>query len=176
MILDHPPHLLLRNGRVAAGPTFTPSATAVAIAEDRIVAVGSDDELAALSALQTTVVDLGGRTVIPGLIDGHVHLMRAGQTWEEELHWDGLPTLAEAVGTIQRAASTLRPGEWIRVVGGWHPTQFHEGRGPTQAELDAHGEHLLCARRARRRHDYAEREGSSKPMMMHDGPVLEELR
>ena len=136
MIIDHPPHLLLRNGRVVAGPAFTPTVTAVAIAGERILALGSDDELTPLCGPETTVVDLGGRTAIPGLIDGHVHLMRAGQTWEEELHWDGLPTLAEAVGTIERAASTLRPGEWIRVVGGWHPTQFREGRGPTQAELD----------------------------------------
>jgi predicted amidohydrolase YtcJ len=132
----HRPHLLLLNGRVVAGTAFTPSVTAIAISGEHVLAVGSDGDLAALRGPETRVVDLGGRTVIPGLIDGHVHLMRAGQTWEEELHWDGLPTLAEAVGTIERAAATLRPGEWIRVVGGWHPTQFQEGRGPTQAELD----------------------------------------
>jgi predicted amidohydrolase YtcJ len=135
VIPERPPDLLLRNGRVVAGPQFTPSATAVAISGDRVLAVGSD-ELAVLSGPQTTVVDLGGRTVIPGLIDGHVHLMRAGQTWEDELHWDGVGTLAEALGMIERAAATLRPGEWVRVVGGWHPSQFAEGRGPTRADLD----------------------------------------
>jgi predicted amidohydrolase YtcJ len=62
--------------------------------------------------------------------------MRAGQTWEDELHWDGLPTLAEALGTVDRAAATLRPGEWVRVVGAWHPSQFRERRGPAREELD----------------------------------------
>jgi predicted amidohydrolase YtcJ len=133
----HPPaHLLLRNGRVVSGPAYLPSATALAIAGDRVLAVGSDRDLAALAGPETTVVDLGGRTVIPGLIDGHVHLMRAGQTWEDELHWDGLPTLAEALATVERAAATLRPGEWVRVVGAWHPSQFGERRGPTREELD----------------------------------------
>src|SRR2546427_686209 len=86
-----------------------------------VAPVGTVDEVLGLAGPATTVVDLGGRTAIPGLIDGHVHLMRAGQTWDEELHWDGLPSLAEALATIERAAAALRPGEWIRVVGGWHP-------------------------------------------------------
>jgi predicted amidohydrolase YtcJ len=133
----HPPaNLLLRNGRVVSGPAYLPSATALAIAGDRVLAVGSDRDLDALAGPETTVVDLGGRTVIPGLIDGHVHLMRAGQTWEDELHWDGLPTLAEALATVERAAATLRQGEWVRVVGAWHPSQFRERRGPSREELD----------------------------------------
>src|SRR5437879_3901488 len=133
---ERPCDFLLRGGRVVAGPAFTPSATAIAVAGERVLAVGSDGEVAALRGPGTTVVDLAGRTVIPGLVDGHVHLMRAGQTWEDEVHWDGVETLAEALGMIERSASTLRPGEWVRVVGGWHPSQFREGRGPTRAELD----------------------------------------
>src|SRR2546428_9539819 len=113
----HRPHLVLRNG-IVAGHAHAPSATAIAISQDRVLAVGMDDEVGALAGPGTTVVDVAGRTVVPGLIDGHVHLMRAGQTWEDELHWDGVSTLAEALGTIERAAATLRPGEWVRVVGG----------------------------------------------------------
>src|SRR2546429_5821799 len=119
---ERSPDFLLHSGRVVAGPAFTPSATAIAIAGERVLAVGSDGEVAALRGPGTTVLDLAGRTVIPGLVDGHVHLMRAGQTWEDELHWDGVETLAEALGMIERSASTLRPAEWVRVVGGWHPS------------------------------------------------------
>ncbi|MBO0687323.1 MAG: amidohydrolase family protein, partial [Candidatus Dormibacteraeota bacterium] len=87
---------------MAGGSGYTPSATAVAIAGDRVLAVGGEGEVGALAGPQTAVIDLGGRTVIPGLIDGHVHLMRAGQTWEDELHWEGVPTLAAALEMVSR--------------------------------------------------------------------------
>jgi predicted amidohydrolase YtcJ len=75
--------------------------------------------------------------VIPGLIDSHIHLVRAGLTWNDEVHWDGISTLDEALRLLAERATQLQAGSWIRVVGGWHPGQFAEGRGPSIEELDS---------------------------------------
>jgi len=80
--------------------------------------------------------DLRQRRVIPGLIDGHIHAVRAGACWDRELHWTGMPDVAAALDSIRAAAGSCQPGEWIRAVGGWHPSQFTEGRSPTRGELD----------------------------------------
>ncbi len=84
----------------------------------------------------TLITDLGGRRVIPGLIDAHFHAVRAGLTWNKELHWTGVRDIASALASIRRATASTEPGSWIRVVGGWHPSQFLENRVPTRAELD----------------------------------------
>lgn len=114
-----------------------PEPTALAVRGGRIMACGSDEDIRALAGDRTTVVDLQGRRVVPGLIDGHMHAVRAGATWASELRWTDLPDLATALSLIRTAADTARPGEWIRVVGGWHPSQFAEAREPDRAELDA---------------------------------------
>jgi predicted amidohydrolase YtcJ len=107
-----------------------------------VLAVGSDAELRELAGPGTRVIDLQGRRVIPGLIDGHLHAARAGLSWADELHWDGVPDLGTALASIHAAAERAAPGEWIRVVGGWHPDQFAQARAPTRAELDqAGGDH-----------------------------------
>lgn len=132
-------------GRVWPGGGAAPAGSeprALATAAGRVLALGSDDEVRELAGPRTTVVDLQGRRVIPGLIDGHLHAARAGLTWASELHWDGLPDVATALATVGAAAGHAAPGEWIRVVGGWHPHQFAEAREPTRAELDqAAGDH-----------------------------------
>lgn len=125
-------------GRVWPGarPAADGEPTALATGGGRVLALGSDAELRGLAGPDTTVIDLQGRRVIPGLIDGHLHAARAGLTWADELHWEGVPDLATALGSIRAAADRAAPGEWIRVVGGWHPHQFAEAREPTRAELD----------------------------------------
>jgi predicted amidohydrolase YtcJ len=114
-----------------------PEPTALAVCDGRVVACGSDAEIRALAGARSTVVDLRGRRVIPGLIDGHMHAVRGGATWASELRWTDVPDLRTALATIHGAVGTARPGEWVRVVGGWHPCQFTEAREPTRAELDA---------------------------------------
>jgi predicted amidohydrolase YtcJ len=113
-----------------------PEPSALAVAHGRIAALGSDQEISALAASGCKVVDLAGRRVIPGLIDGHIHAVRAGSSWDRELHWTWMPDIATALDSIRSAAGSCQPGEWIRAVGGWHPSQFTEGRSPTRAELD----------------------------------------
>jgi predicted amidohydrolase YtcJ len=110
---------------------------ALAISHGRVAALGTDHDVLALAGPGTQVVDLRGHRVVPGLIDGHLHAVRAGVTWADELHWSGIPTLAAALSTIRDAARVTAPGGWLRVIGGWHPTQFEERRPPSREELDA---------------------------------------
>jgi len=131
-----PADLVLVNGKiVTVDPVFSIK-QAVAIRGGTFVAVGTDAEARRFAGLATKVVDLGGRTVLPGLIDSHTHAIRAGITYDFELHWDRLPSLKVGLDQIAEKARTGAPGAWIRVLGGWHETQLTERRLPTQAELD----------------------------------------
>src|SRR5207302_1473746 len=89
----------------------------------------------------TRVVDLHGRTVVPGLIDSHIHAIRQGLTWDAELHWQTVPSLAEGLRMIRERAARTPPGTWIVVAGGWHESQFTERRKPTPQEIDAISAH-----------------------------------
>ena len=84
------------------------------------------------------MIDLQGRTVIPGLIDNHMHAIRAAQTFSTEVNWIGATSLAEALGRIHDAAQKMKPGSWLIVVTPPATTDaFKEHRRPTQAELIA---------------------------------------
>jgi hypothetical protein len=130
--------VLLRGGAIyrGAGIAGAPQlADALAIRDGRVHAVGPWRELEALAGPHTVTVDLDGRTVIPGLIDSHLHLARAGLTWTDEVFWYETPSLEQALNLLERKARQSPHGTWLRVVGGWHPGQFSERRGPTTAEL-----------------------------------------
>ena len=82
--------LLLTGGRVTtfADPDEGPAeAQSVAVAGGRIIAVGTDAELAHYAPLAAQVIDLDGRRVIPGLNDAHIHAMRGGLSWTRTVHW-----------------------------------------------------------------------------------------
>jgi hypothetical protein len=79
------PELLLLNGRFTTLDPAQPKASAVAIAEGRLVAVGHDEEVRALARDGTRIVDLGCRSVLPGLIDNHMHIIRGGLNFNMEL-------------------------------------------------------------------------------------------
>jgi predicted amidohydrolase YtcJ len=130
--------LVLRNGNVWTGRRDEDDAgfTAIRIRGNRIVAVGSDAEIASPGGPGAMTVDLGGRRVLPGLIDSHLHAIRAGLTYDDELDWTSTTTLGDALATIGAAARVRPPGTWITVGGGWHPSQLDAGRMPTRAELD----------------------------------------
>ena len=83
------------------------------------------------------MIDLQGRTVIPGFIDSHIHAIRAGQTFTTEVNWVGATSIAEAMSRIHEASLAKKPGSWLIVAGGWNAEQFKEKRRPTQADLVA---------------------------------------
>ncbi len=110
---------------------------AIAIAGGRVVAVGTDAELAAHAELAERVIELDGRRVIPGLNDSHIHAVRGGVSWTRTVHWEDVRSIADGLERIRQDAARRGPGEWVSVVGGWHSSQLAEGRAPTRAELDA---------------------------------------
>jgi predicted amidohydrolase YtcJ len=129
--------LIVRNGLITTLDASRPSASAVAIVDGRIAAVGDDAAVMKLAGPQTQVVDVGGRRVIPGLIDSHTHLIRGGLSYNMELRWDGVPSLAEAMRMLKQQAIRTPPPQWVRVVGGFNEYQFAERRMPTLAEINA---------------------------------------
>ena len=128
--------IVLRGGKIITVDGAFSIKQAVAIRDGRFVAVGSDGEIRDYIGPGTRVIDLLGRTVIPGLIDSHIHATVAGLSWDAELHWELNHTLADGLRQIATATKSQAPGSWIVVGGGWVPTQFAERRFPTRAELD----------------------------------------
>lgn len=132
-----PADLILRGGKIVTVDDEFSIREAVAIKDGRFLAVGTDREVRPLMGPATTVIDLAGRTVIPGLNDSSIQATVACLRWDAELHWQSTRTLADALNQISAAAKTRPPGIWIVVGGGWVPTQFAERRFPTRADLDA---------------------------------------
>ncbi|SFD94359.1 hypothetical protein SAMN05216577_14828 [Pseudomonas citronellolis] len=128
--------LILHNGRIHTVDRDNPTASAVAIKGGKFLAVGTDAQAMALRGSATQVVDLKGRTVIPGLNDSHLHLIRGGLNYNLELRWEGVPSLADALRLLKEQAERTPSPQWVRVVGGWTEFQFAEKRMPTLDELN----------------------------------------
>src|SRR5262249_39031413 len=129
--------LILHRGAFTTLAPTHPTATAVAIRDGRFLAVGAGQEVMALAGPKTKVVDLKGRRVLPGLIDNHLHIIRGGLNFNMELRWDGVRSLADAMGLLKRQVAVTPPPQWVRVVGGFSEHQFEEKRLPTIEELNA---------------------------------------
>jgi hypothetical protein len=128
---------VLINGKVlTVDPQFS-TQEAIAIHQGRVLAVGKSADIRKLASSGSRVIDLQGRTVIPGLIDSHLHGIRAALSFSTEVNWIGASSLDDAMGRIREAARTMKPGAWLIVAGGWNVQQFKEKRLPTQAELIA---------------------------------------
>ena len=132
-----PADTVLVNGKILTLDAKSTVAEALAIKGDRILAVGAFAKLKPLIAKSTRVIDLHGRTVVPGLIDSHMHAMRAALSFSTEVNWIGTKSIPEALQRLREAAKTRKPGDWLIVAGGWTPEQFAEKRRPTQAEIAA---------------------------------------
>jgi predicted amidohydrolase YtcJ len=128
--------LILTNGRFHTLDRSNPQADAVAIAGGRFVAVGSAPDVMRHRGATTRVIDLDGHTVIPGLNDSHLHLIRGGLNYNLELRWEGVPSLADALRMLREQAMRTPHPQWVRVVGGWNEFQFAEQRMPTLEELN----------------------------------------
>jgi predicted amidohydrolase YtcJ len=134
---DQSSNLILISGRIATLNPKQPTVEAVAIRDGKFIAVGSNDDALAHRGDRTKVVDLAKHTVIPGLNDSHLHLIRGGLNFNLELRWDGVPSLADALRMLKRQAERTPPPQWVRVVGGWSEFQFAERRMPTLQEINA---------------------------------------
>ncbi|WP_329560552.1 amidohydrolase [Kitasatospora sp. NBC_01266] len=134
---DQPADLVVRNAKVYTGDPVRPRASAVAIRDGLITAVGDDADVIPRIGPRTRVVDALGRRAVPGLNDSHLHVIRGGLNYVLELRWDGVPTLRQALAMLRAQAERTPPGQWVRVVGGWSADQFAERRLPTLSELNA---------------------------------------
>jgi predicted amidohydrolase YtcJ len=128
---------VLVNGKILTVDSRFTTQEAIGIRDGRIAAVGKTADVRKLAGPSTRIIDLKGKTVIPGLIDSHLHGIRAALSFATEVNWVGASSLDDALGRIRLAAKTMKPGAWLIVAGGWNVQQFKERRVPTQAELAA---------------------------------------
>ena len=129
------PDTVLVNGKIVTVDDRFTIAQAHAIKGERILKVGTTAEVEALRGPQTRVIDLAGRTVIPGLIDNHAHWVRAAE--HDELRFDGVTSRQQALKMLADRVHSVPAGQWIVVLGGWSEEQFtDEPRGFSLEELD----------------------------------------
>jgi predicted amidohydrolase YtcJ len=133
---QQPPDLILHNGKIATQDDRRSLVEAAAIRDGKFLAAGSDREIVRLRDQRTRLIDLNQRTVIPGLNDSHLHLIRGGLNYNLELRWDGVPSLADGLRMLREQARRTPAGQWVRIVGGWSEFQFAERRMPTLDELN----------------------------------------
>jgi predicted amidohydrolase YtcJ len=129
------PDAIFINGKFVTADAEFRIANAVAVREGRFLAVGTTEEMRSIAGPSTIVVDLQGQTVLPGLIDTHAHVERAGLL-KYTVQLNDVGTIAQALARISEHAATIPKGQWIRGAQ-WHPlSQIAEKRFLTRAELD----------------------------------------
>lgn len=131
------PDLILYNAHILVVDEGFSEVEALAIEDGRICAIGRNFAVRALADEHTQLENLQGRTVIPGLIDNHIHAIRAAQRWRHEVRLDGVTDYNEALAMIADKADTLAPGEWVIASGGFVERQFlDQPDGFRLADLD----------------------------------------
>jgi hypothetical protein len=128
--------LIIRNGKILTMHEGQPTASAVAVRDGKFVRVGTDAEAMAYRGKDTRIIDAGGRRIVPGLDDSHIHVIRGGRFYNLELRWDGVKSLKAGLDMIREQAQRTPAGQWVRVVGGWSEYQFAERRLPTLEEIN----------------------------------------
>jgi predicted amidohydrolase YtcJ len=129
--------LIITNGKIATMRKDGEFVQALAVKDGKIIATGTNAAILKLKKPTTEVIDVKGRTVIPGLNDSHTHVIREGLNYNMELRWDGVHTLKRAMEMLKEQAQRTPEGEWVKVVGGWTENQFEEKRLPTLEEINA---------------------------------------
>ena len=126
--------LILYNGSIHTMDAERPLCDALGLAGDRIAAVGEAQDLRPMLSPQGRALDLEGRTVVPGLIDSHLHFsgysLRLSQVDLQEV-----PSLEEALSRVAHQVALSEPGAWIRG-GGWNCNLWGDGAFPHHRDLD----------------------------------------
>ncbi len=143
---DTIPSTVFVNGKVLTVDENFLQVEALAVTGNKISALGTTEDIRALAGAETRVIDLGGKTLIPGLIDNHNHLIFNAPTWPNGVRLGSVRTRAEALQKIAAKAEELGPGEdpehIVFALGGWHPAQFTDDNSEfTLAELNAVAPH-----------------------------------
>ena len=128
--------LIIEHARIATLEAEGTFAGAMAVKDGKILALGSQEAIAAYKAENTQVINAHEQLLIPGLNDSHTHLIRAGLNYNMELRWDGVRSLSTALEMLKEQAARTPEGEWVRVIGGWGEFQFEERRLPTLEEIN----------------------------------------
>lgn len=131
--------LILIHGKIVTVDDQFAIVEAVAVGQGKILATGSTADIERdYRGTATRVVDLRGRTVIPGLIDGHIHFLRGADFWRSELRLQGITRRPAALDAIRARAAESGAETWIMSIGGWSEDQFADDQRPfSRAELDA---------------------------------------
>jgi predicted amidohydrolase YtcJ len=131
-----PADLIIRDAHiVTVDPRFS-IAHAAAVRDGKFIAVGGDAEVMKTAGPNTSVVDLHGKTVLPGFNETHVHLT-AGENLPVQVDLTHIRSIKDIQTKIAARAKQVKPGEWIVGTRGWWEYQLAEGRLPTRADLDA---------------------------------------
>ncbi len=134
-----PPDLILHHGKIVTVDDRFRLAEAMAVLGDRIVAVGGNQAVRGLAGPQTRQIDLRGKTVLPGLIDSHLHLMSSAM-YEFDHQVPEMDSIADVLAYVRSRAAALRPGQWIGIEQVFI-TRLRERRFPTRQELDEAAPH-----------------------------------
>lgn len=129
--------LIVIHARITTLNPAQPEASALAVKDGKLLKVGNEGEVMALAGAMTRRIDARGKRLIPGLIDSHIHLIRGGLSFNQELRWDGVRSLADAMAMLKVQVDATPAPQWVRVVGGFTEHQFAERRLPTLDELNA---------------------------------------
>jgi predicted amidohydrolase YtcJ len=129
--------LIIINGKILTVDRNFSIAESLAVQGGKIIFVGSAQLVSRFKSAETRVIDVLGRTVIPGLIDNHFHFIRSVWNYQSEVRIDGIrsrKTVLDLIGSKSKAAPK---GKWVTILGGWSPSQFADQRGEfTLEELD----------------------------------------
>lgn len=143
---DLAPDLVLHGGQIYTLDAEGTIATALAAKDGRIVAIGDDGQVQALSSPSTQQLDLKGQAAIPGIFDSHNHLLEVGEKLAQ-IRLDECSSPEEMMALVRERARETPPGEWI-VGQGWNEARFPAGRLPTRHDLDpATAEHPVLLMR-----------------------------
>ena len=129
--------LVIRNAKITTLDRSNPAADAVLVRDGKIAVIGEDAEVMQAANDDAKVINAGGKRIIPGLNDSHTHLIRGGLSFNMELRWENVASVADALRMLKEQADRTPVPQWVRVVGGWSEFQFAERRMPTLDEINA---------------------------------------